>query len=436
MTTDTRLRLRRTLFLLLVTFCAFVPGVLSAQVSWTEIRNPVSPYEQITWPIYPTADGDLLMCLPDAGAVVYRSSNNGQDWTGIPLQGTSPYIWPRLCSPHQSILPFLLAGWSGFFLIEAENLATQRLGVFDSTVVTCAATTGDGQRIAVIANAETIAGLVYVSEDGGRQWKRVHVPDVDFSPFLETAIFSGDTLLIASYPRILWNLPPGETTLRRSPCEVPEGDSPPWILGGGLLLMQNDSSIVRSNDRGCTWFDTRTGLPFGPVSLIACARARDGTVYALINEGDQHHRLFRSADQGRTWNMLDRNGDPRITRFVLTPGGEVIWQFGTLSLARSSGLALTVPVRDIPAVGIDAAIYPQPLRRGNRGTLWLRGDAGARWAMRVVDLNGTVRMTRDLRADASGRIRLQFPFDLPAGTYFVHLRSGARHRLLRMQLLP
>ncbi len=436
MTTEMRSRFLRSLPLLLVTFCVLVPGMLTAQVTWKEIRNPVGPYEKITWPPYPTADGGLLMCIPNSGAVVYFSHDDGQDWTIIQLQGTSPYIWPNLCSSHQSSLPFVLAGWSGFFLVDPEKLTIQRLVNFDSTVVTCAATSDDGQSIAVLANSESVAGLLFVSKDGGRRWERVHVPDVEFSPLLETVAFCNDTLLIASYPRILWNLPPGETTLRQSPCDVPEGDSYPWLLGDGLLLMQYDSSIIRSNDQGCTWFDTRTGLPLGPVSLITCARSRDGTVYALINDGDQHHRLYRSADQGRTWNMLDRNGDPRITRFLLTPAGEVIWQFGTLSFARSSGLALSVSVHDIPDAGIDAGIYPHPLPFGERCTLWVNGRPHARWTMRILDLRGTVCASRNLQADAAGGIRAAFQPLLPPGTYFLEMRSGTHRRLLRLQLRP
>lgn len=424
------------IILLLTAFVAMGPAPLPSQVRWTNISIPYGAFTQIVWPVYPTADGGLLMCMATDEAGVYYSRDDGNQWTRIPIMQAAQHMRPHLCAPRQSPLPFLMTFWGGLHRIDTENRELHRLEAFDSTVVTWIAASADGRRIVALANAESTARLLFVSEDGGQRWHRVHVQDVEFFPQTEAAGFSHDTLYVSTFNRVIWTLPPGATTLRPAQPLLPRGDAPLWFLGDGLVLMESDSTIMRSNDGGATWRDTRAGLPLGKVSLHTCARASDGTVYARINAGDQYDRLFRSADRGRTWNMIARDGDVRITRFQLTPQGEIIWQLGTAVLARSSGLALTVPVRDIPAPDADAGIYPQPLRRGERGTLWLRGDAGARWAMRVIDPRGAVRLTRDLQADAAGDIRSTFRPALPPGTYFVELTSASHRRLLRLQLLP
>ncbi len=301
-----------------------LPAVATAQVSWTEIQKPNSLYDQINWPVYPTGDSGLLLCLVSDPDGLYHSSDDGQTWTRNTINLKFPYLWPRLASTHQSLIPFLTCSRDGLYRVDPESGKSHRIPALDSIVVTWVAATPDGQRICVLGNSVLEARLLFISEDSGASWKRISVQDVEFSPQIASAVFTQDTLRISAYNRVIWMLAPGETTLHPVHHSLPQSNAPLWFLGDGLILMEYDSMIVRSNDNGETWRDTRTGLPSGPVSLHACARSSDGTVYALINDGDQYDRLFRSSDRGRTWNRIDRDGDPRITRFQLTTHGEVV----------------------------------------------------------------------------------------------------------------
>jgi photosystem II stability/assembly factor-like uncharacterized protein len=119
---------------------------------------------------------------------------------------------------------------------------------------------------------------LYKTTDGGQNWKKVlsisentGVTDVMLDPRRP------DTLLAASYQRRrhVWTL-----------------------IDGGP-----ESALYKSTDGGNHWTKLKTGLPTGDLGRIGLALAptNPDLVYAIIEAADEKGGIFRSTDQGATW---------------------------------------------------------------------------------------------------------------------------------------
>jgi photosystem II stability/assembly factor-like uncharacterized protein len=119
---------------------------------------------------------------------------------------------------------------------------------------------------------------LFKTTDGGKTWKNVlpisentGVTDVVLDPR------NPDVLLAAAYQRRrhVWTL-----------------------INGGP-----ESALYKSTDAGATWTKLRTGLPTEELGRIglALAPSNPDVVYAIIESVDKKGGVFRSADQGATW---------------------------------------------------------------------------------------------------------------------------------------
>ena len=89
------------------------------------------------------------------------------------------------------------------------------------------------------------------------------------------------------------------------------------LVGGGP-----ESGIYKSRDGGATWTELTNGLPDTDMGRIAFAMdTRDGlaTLFALIPAQDDLSGLYRSTDQGGSW---DRIGQQESTSRPGGPGGQ------------------------------------------------------------------------------------------------------------------
>lgn len=135
---------------------------------------------------------------------------------------------------------------------------------------------------------------VYKSTDGGKSWKQVL--------FVDENTGSSDLVMDPDNPRILFA---GMWQLSLSTWNRTSGGQ-----GSGLHM---------SNDGGETWTKLKgNGLPEQPVGKIALAMtpANPHRVYALIETGDgveklgdkaESGELWRSDDQGKSWNLINSN---------------------------------------------------------------------------------------------------------------------------------
>src|SRR5262249_19004047 len=119
---------------------------------------------------------------------------------------------------------------------------------------------------------------LYKTTDGGKTWKAVltisentGVTDVVMDPR------DPDVLIAAAYQRRrhVWTL-----------------------IDGGP-----ESALYKSTDGGTTWRKLKTGLPTEELGRIGLAMAptNPDVIYAIIESVDKKGGIFRSADQGETW---------------------------------------------------------------------------------------------------------------------------------------
>jgi photosystem II stability/assembly factor-like uncharacterized protein len=74
-----------------------------------------------------------------------------------------------------------------------------------------------------------------------------------------------------------------------------------------VLYAGTDRGVVRSEDGGAHWADASTGLPVDRVQTIAVDAADSQTLYAgtLTPPGVPSDGIFKSADGGRTWTVIN-----------------------------------------------------------------------------------------------------------------------------------
>ncbi len=166
----------------------------------------------------------------------------------------------------------------------------------------------------------------YRSDDGGRSWRRVPIPQIDRP--IEGLTYAGGTLYARDRGRAVSSTDGGLSWTRVSPQ-------------GGWVIAANDRALfrawteydrefwegvgvlLRSTDGGETWAKvfrmTTTGR-------VACAAFHGDDLYVGTSAG-----LFRSSDLGDTWTAALTEG--HVTAIVSTPRGVTVaeWETGVLS---------------------------------------------------------------------------------------------------------
>ena len=191
---------------------------------------------------------------------VYRSDDRGDSWT--PISGDLSRNIPRTAMKMQGRL------WSVDAV--ARNTSTSYAGS-----VTALA---ESPKVEGLLYAGTDDGLLQVTEDGGKSWRRIEsipgVPDSSFVAYLEASPHDANV----AYAAI--------NNFKR-------GDFAPYV--------------VRTADRGRTWTVISGGLPRrGPTHAIREDHRMAGLLFAGTEFG-----LFVSTDAGGTWSQM-KGGLPTI----------------------------------------------------------------------------------------------------------------------------
>ncbi|MDQ8157553.1 MAG: glycosyl hydrolase [Gemmatimonadota bacterium] len=191
---------------------------------------------------------------------VYRSDDRGDSWT--PISPDLSRNIPRTAMKMQGRL------WSVDAV--ARNTSTSYAG---SVTALAESPKAEG-----LLYAGTDDGLLHVTEDGGKNWRKVAsipgVPDSSFVAYLEASPHDANV----AYAAI--------NNFKR-------GDFAPYL--------------VRTNDRGRTWTVITGGLPTrGPTHTIRADHVTPGLLFAGTEFG-----LFVSLDDGKRWQSM-KGGLPTI----------------------------------------------------------------------------------------------------------------------------
>ncbi|HLV85920.1 MAG TPA: hypothetical protein VKV39_03015 [Candidatus Sulfotelmatobacter sp.] len=152
---------------------------------------------------------------------------------------------------------------------------------------------------------------VYKSSDGGAHWKQV----LDQGPEVGVA----DLAISTGKPNLLF-------------ASTWHARRPPWSAYGPIE--GSGSGLFRSQDSGETWSRlTGSGLPDGDWGRVGLAVAADGMrVYAIIDNGKKSG-LYRSDDGGDHWTL--QNSDPRLAGRG--------WYFGSITIDPKNADVFYVP---------------------------------------------------------------------------------------------
>jgi photosystem II stability/assembly factor-like uncharacterized protein len=263
------------------------------------------------WFVTQGGDGFYSQVDPDDPNTVYSESQHGglarfDRRTGervelqpLPAPGEEPYRWnwdaPMMLSPHNGKRLYFAAqkllrsddrgdSWTAVSPDLTRKIDRSRLKIMDKVlsvdaVARNASTSFFGNIVALSESPKaegllyvgTDDGLVQVSEDGGKAWRRQErfpaVPDLSYVSCLSASPHQAGTVYAAF-------------------DNHKEGDFKPYLL--------------RSRDRGRTWESLAAGLPErGTVYTVREDPAREGLLYCGTEFG-----LFFSLDAGKSWSKF------------------------------------------------------------------------------------------------------------------------------------
>jgi len=220
------------------------------------------------------------------GNGVYRSTDGGEHWTYIGLEGTER-IKRIVVDPRDPDVALVCA------LGHAWGPNTER-GVFRT-------------------------------KDGGQSWEKVLYIDEDTG--------CSDMDMDRSNPRIMYA---GMWTHRRRPWRFDDGGK--------------ETALYKSLDGGDTWTKlTGRGMPTEPMARIgvSVSRSHPNTVY-MITETPTQGTLFRSDDAGATWRMVSKARNINFRPFYYSDirvdpnNPEVVWSLsGGLYKTTDGGATFT-----------------------------------------------------------------------------------------------
>ncbi|MCL4811480.1 MAG: hypothetical protein KJ061_03295 [Vicinamibacteraceae bacterium] len=210
--------------------------------------------------------------------------------------------------------------------------------------------------------------VVVRTRDGGRNWERVHHAPEKEQPLLD--VWFADArrgLAVGAYGSLLVTTDGGDTWTSR-----PVNGQDDFHLNhidagadGTLYLAAEAGRLYRSTDQGETW----EALP-SPYegSFFGLLPLSDGSLLAYGLRGS----LFQSRDQGRTWTQLETDTEATLTSALELGEGRFVvgGMAGTLLWSEPGGALRKQALPDRKAV--------VALGRGDDGVLLLFGEGGVK----------------------------------------------------------
>ncbi len=273
-----------------------------------------------TTPSYPA--WIYMRAESDIGSILYRSNDQGDTWTTIPLTGTwfTHGYYPIAIDPNQP-----------------EKIYTS---------------SGSG---------------IIISTDGGFTWRSVLDAPIlgpfHFS-FADDVIYAGvDPVTYGELP-VIYRSEDGGDTWDKLPWTVPDRLNDLQAVSGhpGWVLAALDGfGVYQSMDSGQSWQDANDGVRSNAiVEKMAISPLKPDTIYAIARW--PRNALFKTSDGGQTWS------EPLLEAMLYTavvhPGNpDIIWVVDKLGIQESVDgggsweRAVTLPIYDL-AISPDAPDRP------------------------------------------------------------------------------
>jgi len=226
---------------------------------------------------------------------------------------------------------------------------------------------------------------VFRTTDGGESWSQVLYIDEDTG--------CSDLDMELSNPRVLYA---GMWTFRRKPWRFDDGDG--------------ETALYRSMDGGGTWEKLDgEGMPEGPMARIGVAVAQsDPSIVYMMTETQDEGSLFRSDDRGDTWRMVNDNRSINFRPFYYSDirvdpnNPDHLYSLsGRLYKSTNGGASFEQIGGDVHGDHQSFWIDPANSKRllsGSDGGFQLSYDAGATW-----DLINNVELSQFYQLYIDGR---------------------------------
>lgn len=314
-----------------------------------------------------------------AGGGLWKTTDGGQKWEGIFTHGPSGSIGAIAVDPHNSQVVWVGTGET-----------TLRNGSIDGHGIFLSADGGKTWKLMGFAESGQIGSISIDPNDSndvlvgvmGHQW----------GPNEDRGIFRTEDGG-ATWKKVLFvNTFTGCPKIERDSKDPSilfaamwEAHRRPWrLIDGGM-----GSGLYRSHDDGKTWEKLTRGLPADPLGkvTVAIAPSDPSRVYALIEAKDG--RLWRSNDGGDSWTLVSNNHALAARPFYFThmevsPDNENVLYFASLNLLESDDAGKTTHQID-PGVHSDYhAMWVDPssgkhILVGNDGGAYETSDGGEGW---------------------------------------------------------
>jgi hypothetical protein len=374
--------------LLIATFIVMSPY---AHGQWIQTNGPY--YSFITC----FAAVDSFILASSNGTTLYRSANNGNNWTDNSVAGVYPIF-----SLANSGTKIFAGGERGISLSTNNGttwtLILRLMSVYTSGIVYALAVSDSD----IFAGVDAAAGVgeIYLSTDNGISWKNASA-GINFGKISSFAVISngaGGNDVFAGADRGVYL----STNTGTSWIAVNNGltDSAVTSLAviGTNLFAGTRGGVFASANYGTTWSSVNSGLTSNEISSLAVS----GTD---IFAGTWNQGVFLSEDYGMTWTSVDNglhengvNALACIGAYVyagtMDDGIYCSTDNGAIWNAVNSGATEIPPIRSLSAIGsnVFAATDYYLYASSHDGLDWIPALDGARV---LTAGNSTVYTTDD-----------------------------------------
>jgi len=371
-------------------------------------------------------DSDTIVAAGTRG--IYRSFDNGRNWSRIDGKGGYPRDFPTY---H---IDYIAGQW----------LAGAQAGILtsrDAITWTYAADSVLGANVLDVATAwQTIVALtprgVWQSHDHGLTWRAPNGGhDLQDSLAQHFTTTSDGSLFAVGNGLWRWD-GGGWTSINERGITSVAGDGVTLYAGAGL------SGVFRSTNSGSTWKDVSEGLPIGNAGRTTLVFVDSGKLFAVAQNFDQNrNEVYMSVDGGDHWTFQDGlfGSDP-VTSYAQADFGILLGSSNGLFISSDGGSHWEQNPLPKPNIRIDflkAAGDGKTIYAGVEGA---SNVPGGLYSVSAVDYNylseGVPEIVQGFAADNAQGYLATSSASVWAEGSFKGVKPAAPHTLASLRIYP
>jgi len=258
------------------------------QISWTQINNGLT--NSYVQSLAINSLGYIFAGMYGAG--VYRSTDNGENWTQVGLTSSEVYSF----AINSSGYIFAGVGYYnlGAYLSKDNGTSWTPIGLTSSNVAA----------LAINSSGTVFSGTyggIYLSTNNGTTWTTVN-NGLPSSPNILSLAINSSGAIFAGMGYLSANqgvyLSTDNGTSWKSSGLMNTGNIHSLIFNSsGYIFAGTDSGAYRSTNNGTIW--TRSGLP--GIQIMSFAANSSGTIFA----GTYGNGVYMSMDNGASWTQIN-----------------------------------------------------------------------------------------------------------------------------------